>query len=242
MANSTFASPFLEPRFTGDHNGSLTLIGDCCATARTLRDRLTLDALFRFITIRCRLVFTPQRNTFRAPDDSRFVAATEFGHIAFDETDLGDTSTNTLRFAHKALNIFVAFQMLDKDIGIDADKFALPFFHQMRRTDNQHHLIISDIRLHLLYDLPRDSDSCTASDGGFSDPHLTHEQLPFDRTEASADGSDDVFLRCVERIFTFEPNPIQITLDACKVELIERVEFVIHVLCECCAVVLDEGQ
>lgn len=61
----------------------------------------------------------------------------------------------------------MAVQAFDIYVAADAVQFALPFLDQMRRGNNQHHLIISD--------LPAQFFNNTRGDADGSGP--THERL-----------------------------------------------------------------
>jgi hypothetical protein len=70
----------------------------------------------------------------------------------------------------------MAIQAFDENIAADAVEFAFPLLNQMRRRDNQHHLIVRDLSAQLLDDTCRQCNRGGAADQGFADPHLAHQQ------------------------------------------------------------------
>lgn len=70
----------------------------------------------------------------------------------------------------------MAIQSLNQNVAADTVQFALPFFDQMRRCDDKHYLIVGDLPAQFLNDAGSDGNRSGASNQGFADPHLAHQQ------------------------------------------------------------------
>ena len=70
----------------------------------------------------------------------------------------------------------MAIQTLYINVGADAVQFPLPLLNQMRRRDNQHHLIVCDLSAQFFDHTGGYGNRGGAADQGFADPHLADQQ------------------------------------------------------------------
>lgn len=67
-------------------------------------------------------------------------------------------------------------QPFDVDIPADAVQFAFPFLDQMRRCDNQDHLIVPDLSAQLLNHAGGNADGGRPAHERLTRPHAANEQ------------------------------------------------------------------
>jgi len=136
----------------------------------------------------------------------------------------------------------VAVQALDENIAADAVQFALPLLDQMRRRDNQHHLIVRDLSAQLLDDTCRQRYRGGAADQSLADPHLSNEQNAVARLKATHRRADHMLLRGVHRVFALQSDTIQPAPCPGKIERIHGFELLVEITRQGTLVSGDEAQ
>ena len=81
-------------------------------------------------------------------------------------------------------------EFLDSDIAADTEQFPLPFVQQMRRSDNQNHLICTDVLLQIPYRTGGNSDGRRPSERGFSATHLADKEDAIAFLKAAGDRAE----------------------------------------------------
>ncbi len=136
----------------------------------------------------------------------------------------------------------MAIQALHKNVAADAVEFSFPLLDQMRRRDNQHHLIVRDLSPQLLDDTCRQCNRGGAADQGFADPHLSDEQDAVPVPEAAHRRADHMLLRRIHRVFALQPDAIQPAPHSGKIKAVHRLELPIEVTGQRTLVGGDETQ
>jgi hypothetical protein len=136
----------------------------------------------------------------------------------------------------------MAIQALHVDIAADAVEFALPLFDQVRRRDDENHLMLPDLPAQLLDDLCGYRNRGRASDQGFADPHLADQQDAVPTLKAAYRRADHMLLCRVHRVLALEPDAIQPASHPGKVKPIHRLELLVEIPGQGTLVGGDEAQ
>jgi len=70
----------------------------------------------------------------------------------------------------------MAVKPLDVRFRRDTDQFAFPFVQQMRRRDDQDHLIRANIVRQWFRDTRRNADGCRSAHQRFARPHTSNQE------------------------------------------------------------------